>query len=197
ELMAASASLITTPETIVFLVRLGDDVNDKPDGGSTVLDTCLRNFGWRESVWDASYPYRHSIVPASRLGKSLDALRFLLDKGARWTPDDRAIGDTRRALYRVDAEAIAAVIELLRAHHACDDNTVASPMWRLRRRVPCSTSPSRPAAIGRRRRSDRSCPTGLRYRIGKDDAVLATANSLDSARAGPALRPAEDVSRAG
>lgn len=126
ELMAAAASLITTPETIAFLVNLGADVNDKPDGGSTVLETCLRNFGWREMIWEASYPYRHSIVPASRLGKSLDALRFLLDKGTRWTPDDRAIGDTRRALYRVDAEGVASVVELLRTHNACDDNTIAS-----------------------------------------------------------------------
>jgi hypothetical protein len=126
ELMAAAAALITTPETIAYLVSLGADVNDKSDGGSTVLETCLRNFGWRESVWEASYPYRHSIVPASRLGKSLDALRFLLDKGARWTPDDRAIGDTRRALYRVDAEGAASVVELLRTHNACDDNTITS-----------------------------------------------------------------------
>ena len=126
ELMAAAASLITTPETIAYLVSLGADVNDKFDGGSTVLETCLRNFGWRESVWEASYPYRHSIVPAARLGKSLDALRFLMEKGARWTPDDRAIGDTRRALYRVDAEGVASVVELLRTHNACDDNTITS-----------------------------------------------------------------------
>jgi len=126
ELMAAAASLITTPETIAYLVSLGADVNDKPDGGSTVLETCLRNFGWRESVWEASYPYRHSIVPASRLGKSLDALRFLLEKGARWTPDDRVITDTRRALYRVDGEAVAAVVELLRKHDACDDNILTA-----------------------------------------------------------------------
>jgi hypothetical protein len=126
ELMAAAASLITTPETIAYLVGLGADVNDKSDGGSTVLETCLRNFGWRESVWEASYPYRHSIVPASRLGKSLDALRFLLEKGARWTPDDRAIADTRRALYRVDGEAIGIVVELLRTSRACDDGILAA-----------------------------------------------------------------------
>jgi ankyrin repeat protein len=127
ELMAAAASLITTPETIAYLVSLGADINDKPDGGSTVLDTCLRNFGWRETVWETSYlTYRHSTVPASRLGKSLDALQFVLEKGARWTPDDRAIADTRRALYRVDGEGIAVVVELLRTHHACDDDILTA-----------------------------------------------------------------------
>jgi hypothetical protein len=42
ELMRAAASFITTPETVAYLVSLGADVNDKQDGGSTVLDTCLR-----------------------------------------------------------------------------------------------------------------------------------------------------------
>ena len=50
--MAAAASLITTPETMAYLVSLGADVNDKSDGGSTVLETCLRNFAWREAVWE-------------------------------------------------------------------------------------------------------------------------------------------------
>src|SRR4030095_7103323 len=65
--------------------------------------------------------YRHTTASVSRLGKSLEALRFLLKKGARWTPDDRAIADARRSLYRVDAEAITTVIDLLRTHDACDD----------------------------------------------------------------------------
>ena len=122
ELMAAAASLITTPETVAYLVSLGADVNDKADSGSTVLDTCLRYFGWKETIWEPSYlTSRHSTVPASRLGKSLDALRLLLERGAKWTPDDRAVADTRRALYRVDGEGILAVAELLRTHQACDE----------------------------------------------------------------------------
>jgi hypothetical protein len=101
------------------------DVNDKPDGGSTVLDACLRHFGWKETVWDGSYlRYGHSTIPASRLGTSLEALRFLLKQQARWTPDARAIADARRALYRVDGEAIATVIDLLRTHQACDDQVM-------------------------------------------------------------------------
>lgn len=124
ELMAAAASLITTPETVAYLVSLGADVNDRSDGES-VLDACLRNFGWKETVWESSYlTCRHSTVPVSRLGKSLDALRFLLEQGARWTPDDRSVADTRRALYRIDGEGIVAVIELLRTHHACDEKVL-------------------------------------------------------------------------
>ena len=120
--MAAVRSSVTHPETLAYLVSLGADVNDKADGGSTVLDTCLRNFAWAESVLDAPYPfYRHTTVPVSRLGKSLDGLRFLLGKGARWTPDERTIADARRALYRVDGEGIATVMNLLRTAGACDE----------------------------------------------------------------------------
>jgi hypothetical protein len=100
ELMTAAASWSVTPETVAYLVRLGADINDKVDGGSTALDRCLNSFGWKEAVWDNWYT--KSTVPMSRLGPSLDALQFLLDKGARWTPDNRSIADTRRALYRVE-----------------------------------------------------------------------------------------------
>ena len=122
ELMAAVTSLVTTPETLAYLVSLGADINDKADGGSTVLDTYLRNFGWTESVLEAPYPhYGHVTVSVARLKKSLDALRFLTNEGARWTPDERTISDVRRALYRVDGEAISVVVDLLRASRACDE----------------------------------------------------------------------------
>ena len=103
--LLASKTRVPTNATgweFCYLVSLGADVNDKADGGSTVLDTCLRYFGSKETIWEPSYlTSRHSTVPASRLGQSLDALGLLLERGARWTPDDRAVGDTRRALYRV------------------------------------------------------------------------------------------------
>lgn len=125
ELITAAASIITTPETVAYLVSLGADINDKPEGGSTVLDACLRNFGWKESVWEAPYgAYRHTTVPTSRLGKSLEALRFLLSQGARWTPNEAAVSDVRRSLYRVDADAIATVLDLLRTHGACNDDVL-------------------------------------------------------------------------
>lgn len=122
ELMAFAASIMTTPETVAYLVKLGANINDKEDGGSTVLNACLRNFGWRESVWDAPYGmYRHRTVPVSRLGQSLTALQFLVESGARWTPDERSIGEARRSLYRIDGEGVATLVDLLRTHGACSD----------------------------------------------------------------------------
>ena len=125
ELMAAAASIMTTPETVAYLVNLGANINDKADGGSTALDACLRHIGWRESVWEAPYGmYRDKTVPLSRLGRSLSALQFLLQSGARWTPNERSIGEARRSLYRLDGEGVATLVDLLRTHGACSDNVL-------------------------------------------------------------------------
>jgi hypothetical protein len=122
ELMAAAASFMTAADVVAYLVKLGASINDKADGGSSVLKACLRNFGWRESVWDAPYGgYGRQTVPVSRLGQSLGGLAFLLKNGARWTPDERSIGETRRSLYRIDGEGVATLIGQLRAHGACSD----------------------------------------------------------------------------
>ena len=122
ELMAAAASWYTTTESVAYLMRLGANVNDKPDGGSTVLERCLSNFGWEEAIRE--YDSRSVTIPTARLRQSLKALRFLIENGARWTPDDRSIADTRRSLYRLDQEAIAVVLDVLRKHHACDDKVL-------------------------------------------------------------------------
>ena len=112
----------SSPETVAYLVKLGANVNDKSDGGSTLLEGALRNFAWKEAYSERPYEtWRNSVVPLSRLGKALDALHFLLDHGARWTPGDRAMAETRRAMYQVDADGVSAVIELLRTHQACPE----------------------------------------------------------------------------
>jgi hypothetical protein len=126
-LMAAAASFSTVPETVAYLMSLGADLNDKSDGGSSVLDACLRYFGWREAVWDRPpYTPNAPIVTASRLAEPLKALRRLVDAGARWTPDDRTVADTRRALYKLEDEAVAAVVDLLRTPGVCEEATLAA-----------------------------------------------------------------------
>ncbi len=119
ELMTAAASLYATPECVAYLMRLGADINDKVDGGSTALERCLSNFGWTDAIWE--YDSRRVVIPVARLRQPLEALRFLLENGARWTPDDRLIADTRRSLYRLDQDATVAVLDVLRKHDACND----------------------------------------------------------------------------
>lgn len=127
ELMAAAGGWTTTPETVAYLVSLGADVNDRADGSSTVLDAALRHFGWKEAVWEGPYgAYRRAAVPLAKLQLSLDALRTLISRGARWVPEARAITEVRRALYRTEAAAVMAVVDLLRAKQACSAEALAA-----------------------------------------------------------------------
>lgn len=122
ELMAAAASWNTTTECVAHLMRLGAEINDKVNGGSTALERCLSNFGWSESIW--RYDSRRDAIPPARLRQPLEALKFLVENGARWTPDDRSIADTRRSLYRLEQEATVMVLDLLRKHDACSDEVL-------------------------------------------------------------------------
>jgi len=38
-----------------------------------------------------------------------------------WAPDEHSISEVRRALYRLDGEAVSVVVELLRVNGACDE----------------------------------------------------------------------------
>ena len=132
ELMTAAASFHTTTENVAFLMSLGAEINDKTDGGSSALERCLINFGWSAATWE--YGATNVSIPLARLRPQLEALGFLLKNGARWTPGDSAIADTRRALYRLDQEAAVTVLDLLRKHGACDEKTfgilVSTPKMR-------------------------------------------------------------------
>ena len=167
-LMAAAAGWTTTPETVAYLVSLGADVNERPDGGSTVLDAALRYFGWKEAVWEGPYgPYRRAAIPMAKLQSSIDALRGLMARGARWVPEARSLTDVRRALYRTEPAAVRAVVDLLRSEHACGDETltalIAAPKMRtllaaarkadeaLRPATVPTRRPTPPAAVAPRR----------------------------------------------
>ena len=49
-----------------------------------------------------------------------------VDNAARWVPAAQAITDVRRTLYRTEPAAVAAVVDLLRSHQACSDDTLAT-----------------------------------------------------------------------
>ncbi len=46
--MLARAAFISNRETLDYLLELGANPNDKPDGGSSALDACLQFLGWEE-----------------------------------------------------------------------------------------------------------------------------------------------------
>lgn len=114
-LLQAASSSAEAP-ILRHLLKLGANLNDQPGGGSSTLDSHLRYIRWQPSFLAANRP----IIPASELVSYLATLRLLLEAGARWRPDERAIAEARRSLYGVDRNVIVKVIDLLRTHEACE-----------------------------------------------------------------------------
>ena len=101
--------------TIEYLLTAGANPNDKADGGSSALDSCLRILGWEEleRVEHGDFAiYEDSPQKASR---ARPAIRVLLRHGAVWTPDLSTLDATRRILYRLEPDLLVELLGQLRA----------------------------------------------------------------------------------
>jgi hypothetical protein len=114
------ASTFAKGEVIAYLLSLGANPNDKPNGGSSALDGCLRALQWEDSY----HFHSNKVIPASSLTKSRAVIRLLLERGALWRPDARTIADVRKALYHIDPDVIIEITDRLRDDHACDDGVL-------------------------------------------------------------------------
>jgi hypothetical protein len=89
------ASTFAKRDVIAYLLSLGASPNDKPNGGSSALDGCLRALQWEDSY----HFHSNKVIPASSLTKSRAVIGLLLERGALWRPDARTIADVRKAMY--------------------------------------------------------------------------------------------------
>jgi ankyrin repeat protein len=121
--MLRSAAMLSRLDVIRFLLKdLAANPNDKSNGGSKALDSCLTSFGFTALSEQIQYGRMGLKTKASKysVSKCLDTMRVLLEHGALWRPDDaRAINDVRRNLYDCDAEVTLEVITALLKHKAC------------------------------------------------------------------------------
>jgi ankyrin repeat protein len=114
------ASTFAKRDVIAYLLSLGASPNDKPNGGSSALDGCLRALQWEDSY----HFHSNNVIPASNLTKSRAVIGLLLEHGALWRPDARTIADVRKAMYHIDPDVITEITDWLRDHHACDDGVL-------------------------------------------------------------------------
>lgn len=97
-------------EILSYLLKLGANPNDKPDGGSSALESCIRHLGW-EDFDRMRYGYGPTYqTPGHKVSKGREAIKVLLQHGAVWKPDPSTLNATRRILYRIEPEV---TIELL------------------------------------------------------------------------------------
>ncbi len=105
-------------ETVRFLLELGANPNDKPNGASTALDRCLSHldfeailYGQRITRWGAR--------------RTIECLEELVKRGAIWEPDDSwQMTQVRRTLYRADAEVAVDLLTLFTKHKSCSEGTL-------------------------------------------------------------------------
>jgi hypothetical protein len=119
--MLKRAAFSANREAIEYLLDLGADPNDKPDGGSGALDACIRHLGW-EDFDRVRYGYgSRYLTPATKVPRSREAVRLLVERGARWTPDPSTLNATRRILYRLEPDVTAELIGLLLGREGGED----------------------------------------------------------------------------
>ncbi len=118
------AAFFAHRDIIAYLLDLGANPNDKPDGGSSALDASIRHLGW-EDFDRVLYRYGpHHKTAAYKVSKTREAIRLLIEHGAIWKPDPSTLNDARRILYRIDPEVAVELAGLLLNHRACAETTL-------------------------------------------------------------------------
>ena len=75
-------------DVVRYLLELGAEPNDKPNGGSTALDRCLStSLPFRDFQYSSLYGI-HFKASKYSVSETLNTLKLLLEKRAQWRPDE-------------------------------------------------------------------------------------------------------------
>lgn len=111
-----------------YLLELGANPNDKPNGGSAALDGCLSTSLRCESVrWEISPHWYVSSSKASKysVSKTLKTFELLLEHGALLRPDnDKEIACARRSLFECEPDVTLKLVDGLVKRGACTPDTI-------------------------------------------------------------------------
>ncbi len=110
------AAISSHKATLVYLLEIGANPNDKPNGGSSALNTTL---------WHLNFS-RIDLYGSKRLkskydvSRDLDCARELLAHGAIWNPDDASnLNSLRRTLLECEPGVTIELLELFRKFNVC------------------------------------------------------------------------------
>ncbi len=114
-----SAALLARKDTVEYLLRLGANPNDKENGGSSALDSCLTHFGF-ESI----NPYRQQRSRYS-VSRTLGCIQALTEHGAQWKPaGPKEVNWVRQSLYECEPAVTVEVLRLFLEHNTCSHETI-------------------------------------------------------------------------
>ena len=102
-------------DAIRYLLELGAKPNDKENGGSSALDTCIRHLGF-----PSFNPYGFKRLKATyQVSNDIDNIRELAERGAVWKPDRSSMNSLRRNLYECEPRVTIDLLRVLLKHNAC------------------------------------------------------------------------------
>lgn len=112
--MLDRAAFFADRNVIAYLLEMGANPNDRTDGGSSALETCIRHLGW-EDVDRVLHHYPTTYqTPGYKVSTTRDAIKLLVQHGAMWKPDPSTLNATRRILYRIEPDVAVELIGQLR-----------------------------------------------------------------------------------
>jgi hypothetical protein len=115
------AAMFGGSEVVSYLLGLGTNLNDKPNGGSSALDGAFWHLGF-DRVWPF---HRYRQRPLYELRASLEVVQNLCEHGALWRPNDAyALNSLRRNLFACEPAVTTELVRILRKHEACTDEIV-------------------------------------------------------------------------
>lgn len=110
------AALWERKETLEYLLQIGANPNDKPNGASSALDTALRHLGFARLDTYGSKRLRSKYD----IWRALDCVRELLAHGAAWNPNDAYdLNSLRRTLLECEPDVTIELLQMFRKHNAC------------------------------------------------------------------------------
>jgi len=103
-------------EILEYLLEIGAHPNDKPNGGSSALDSALRDLNF--AGWE---PYgTNRLKPKYKVSRSLDCVRQLLAHGAVWnSSENHDLNSLRRSLLECEPDVTIELLRLFREYSAC------------------------------------------------------------------------------
>lgn len=112
------AALSDSEELIDYLVRLGAQPNDKPDGGSSALDRCL----WRLPWEDRNTFMSKQLASKYALQGGLARIERLLEAGAQWRPSDPGeMKSVRQMLCKCEPAVTVTLVKLITKYKAAPE----------------------------------------------------------------------------
>jgi hypothetical protein len=111
-----NAATSSRKAVLEYLLGIGANPNDKPNGGSSSLETTLwhLNFAGFDPYGSKRLKLKYEV------SSDLDCVRELLAHGATWNPDDTYhVTSLRRTLLECEPAVTIDLLQMFRKHNAC------------------------------------------------------------------------------